>query len=231
MSKINDRKFGFKTADLFVTPLTREELSLLIEAEEDAVIKAEYETILEACNEDPENGIWRTYWQATERKGAKNHVGGFWFLGAPNRGTVSVKFRIFDEYKGKKYGTQGLRYLIEWALVNKVYVIEAEVDAENSGAISVLDRSGFVYRDGDWKLQKYSYVKPKTSWAGVYFMIGILTGMLIGIVINSMIVGTLIGVVIGLLVGTGMDVADDKNRETITGERPVKHGLIRHKKK
>ena len=222
MAKSMEKKYGVKTSEIYMYPQTREEIRKLIEKEQDPVHKSELEGILERVNDNPDQGIWYTYWKVVRRKERGLHVGGFWFMGEPNRGVVEICFTIFKEFRGRRYATQCLREITEWAFANKVYTIEATVATENSSAISVLDRSGYVYRSGDRVEQSYSIEKQRTGWAGFYLILGVTTGLFLGILLNSMIAGMIIGVAIGLLAGTGMDVSAMKEREKVTGEKYVR---------
>lgn len=221
MARVMDKKYGIKTTELYMVPQTREELRELIEAETDPEHKAELEAILQRVEQNLEDAIWYTYWKVTRRKERDLHVGGFWFMGAPDRGDVEVRFTIFKDFRGRRYASQCLYQLVDWAYANKVYSIRAAVDAQNSSAISVLDRSGFSYRGGDRYTHYYSAEKQRTGWAGLYLFIGVFAGFMLGIVFESMVIGMIAGVMLGIVVGAGMDINESKEREKITGKKYI----------
>lgn len=229
MAREQEKKYGLKTNELLMVPQTREELKELIAMETVPEHKAELEAILERVESNLENAIWYTYWKVVRRKERALHIGGFWFMGEPDRGDVEIRFFIHKDFRGRRYASQCLWEITEWAYANRVYTIRAVVDSENDSAISVLDRSGYIYRGGDRETHYYSIEKQRTAWSGAYVFAGVSAGLILGILLDSLVIGLIIGVAAGLLAGTGYDLSEVKTREKITGQKYVRHRVRKNR--
>lgn len=219
--EFDKKRYQLKTTNLFIIPQTREELKALIAEESNPEYKAEYEEALKQCNEDPDNGIYHTYWKAVIRTGEERgtHVGGLFIKGAPELGTIEISFRTFEPFRGRTYAVQGVRTFVEWAFAQKaIYEVVAVTDRENDFAIATLEKAAFVYREGDRHIQTYSIEKPKTSWVGIYIFFGAIVGAGFGVIFNSVTAGLILGIVLAGLFGGSMDVNENKEREHVTGK-------------
>ena len=109
--------------------------------------------------------------------------------------------------------------MVDWAFrFQNIYEVSAETDRENDKCVKALKKAGFVYREGEGRMEKYSITKPKTAWTGLYLFIGIALGLVLGIVFSHVITGLIAGVVIGVSFGASLDLAAKKEREKVTGK-------------
>jgi RimJ/RimL family protein N-acetyltransferase len=72
---------------------------------------------------------------------------------------VYLTYNVFPEYRGKKYGTNMLKDVIEWVRAHHPRrVILAFVETENTGSQKCLDRANFLDRGITQGFNVYSYV-------------------------------------------------------------------------
>ena len=149
------------------------------------------------------------------------HMGQVNFAGEKALGTVPVSLELTEKYQNKGYGTEIFRMMVSWAFSHSsVYEVKAVCDHDNDKAVFSLEKAGFVYRSKEMGVETYSVVKPKTSWLGLYLIIGFNIGLVLAIVINtSPWVGFIVGMFIGIAIGTIMDQKEKKKRERITGRK------------
>ncbi len=217
------KQIVLKTSSLQLVPLHMAELKEHMEKATNPEQKGIFEVIIKRCEENPNEGIWCTYWDIVDEKGAGKVVGGFYFQGPPERGTVKFKIRIDEEHRCKGYAKEVLQRMVKWCFTNNLlFEVVGVVESENTFAIKALEHTGFVVRDYERNCVEYSVKKPRSMWLGVYLVIGILLGMGLGLVFNSMIFGMLTGLVVSLLIGFSMDTTDIKAREAVTGMKYVK---------
>lgn len=159
---------------------------------------------------------WTTEYEIyrREKKQRKELIGKMSFCGEPIHGRIEVKFEIDPEYKNRGYATEALKELTDWAFMQKgVYEIEAYAEHENDAALAVLTKAKYIYRTIDNNIEKYSIIRPKTAWLGLYVCIGFFIGPAIGIVIQNPLLGTVIGMVACILAGMVMDSKDRSERK------------------
>ena len=166
-----------------------------------------------------EGKLWDSDWVILLKKENKE-IGTASFAGEKILGTVPVTVHLQPEYRNRGYGTQVLKMLVEWVFHFKnVYEVKAVIDRDNDKALHALSKAGFVYRSYDGREETHTVLKPKTTWMGLYLMIGIVFGMVFGILIGNLFLGFGIGMIICLSIGAGMDLKERKYRESVTGQR------------
>lgn len=95
---------------------------------------------------DPEGQGW--YGWALLANGGERQpprcVGVAALIGRPDEdGDVELAFGIVPEFRGAGYSGEAVRALSEWAVANGARRVIVHLDAEDVGAVSVLEKSGF----------------------------------------------------------------------------------------
>lgn len=167
-----------------------------------------------------EKDLWNADWIISFTKGGKERIGKASFDGEKVRGTVPLKVELEEEYRNQGYGTEAIRMMVNWAFRHpNVYEVTAEAEHDNDKAVKALGKAGFVYREGDRQTERYSIIKGKSNWLGIYLVIGICLGLLLGIVLSSPKLGFGIGLVACLITGAAMDNSEKHKREQVTGKK------------
>ena len=167
-----------------------------------------------------DSDIWNADWNIALAKEPEKKIGTISFVGEKVLGAVPIHVELEEAYRNHGYGTEAVSMMTSWAFHFKnIYEIVTESDRENDKWIKVLKKNGFVYRDSEGRTERYSCVKPKTAWTGLYLFIGIFLGLILGIVLAHVKTGLIIGVVIGLIFGLSLDSKANKERESVTGKR------------
>lgn len=163
--------------------------------------------------------MWESDWIIAFRKGGKEQLGTATFAGVKRLGTVPLYVELQPEYRNRGLGTEIIRMLVNWAFLHKnIFEVVSRAEHENDKGINALEKAGFVYRGCEGEVETYSIVKAKTTWTGVYAIVGVLNGMLLGVVFNNLWMGFLLGIVVSLCIGEIMDNKALKYRESITGK-------------
>lgn len=160
---------------------------------------------------------WTTEYEVflRDKKERRERIGKMNFCGEPVHGHVEIRFEISPEYQNKGYATEALKEIVEWAFMQTgVFEIEAFADHENEAALAALTKAKFIYRTIDNHIEKYTIIKPKTTWLGLYVCIGFIIGPMLGILIGSLPVGTVIGMIACILAGLALDGRDRTERKT-----------------
>lgn len=168
-----------------------------------------------------EGALWNADWIIyLKQEGETTQIGKVSFAGEKEYGEIPFYIELKEEYRNQGYGTQAIRMMTGWAFKHgPVYEITAVTEHSNDKAVRALKKAGFVYREGDRRVETYSMVKPKTNWLGLYVIIGICVGLVLGVVISNSYIGLGIGLVVSVILGGSMDVASRKEREKITGKK------------
>ena len=178
------------------------------------VVKSPRITITASDDSD----LWNKNWIISLTKDEKK-IGTFSFAGDKALGTIPIHIELDAEYRNQKYGREAIIMMVDWAFrFQNIYEITAETDRENDKCVKALKKAGFVFREGEGRMEKYSITKPKTAWTGLYLFIGIALGLVLGIVFSHIITGMIAGVVIGVSFGASLDLAAKKEREKVTGK-------------
>jgi len=188
-------------------------------------IKTEHLYIAPAEDFSTRNDLYSINWciYLIKSKKEKVPIGRFHFNGPAQLGSMSFDFELDYEYRYKGYGTEFLKAVSEWALMQKnVYELSCEIPTDCDAAIRAINKAHFVYRKGDKKSEFYSMTRQKTAWMGLYVLIGITVGLALGLIFNNGVIGLIIGMVSGLLCGGVLDSKANKEREAVTGQSEQK---------
>lgn len=175
-----------------------------------------------------EKDLWESDWIIALRKGEREQIGTASFAGEKLLGTVPLKVELAPKYRNCGLGTEAIKMMVNWAfLYRNIYEVVSWVEHENDKGVKALQKSGFVFRSSEDKVETYSILKEKTVWTGVYVAVGIVVGMILGIVLNNAWLGFALGLVFCLCMGTIMDSNASKYRKSVTGksgryERPYR---------
>lgn len=206
---------NIKTKRLILSPMTTEQLEVLIEKTEDDVLKAAYSEMLNGVQNHAGKEKWYTNWTISLKESGII-IGGICFKGEPNQSkTVEIGYGINDEYQGKGFATEAIKAIMEWAFSqNDCYYIQAQTDENNIASQRVLEKNEFKkLGDGTegllWELEK-----PQSSWMSLYMCIGLSLGLCFGqMLYENSYLGMPIGMMIGVAIGAGLDAQDKKNRK------------------
>lgn len=174
-----------------------------------------------------------TRWEKTyniflrEKKKIKDNVGYMKFEGAPDMGAVTLYLFIKEEFRNRGYGRELLKDMLEWCFCQRnVYEVKMDIPTDSDAAMHLVQKTPFVFRSEDKEVEHYSAIKQKTSWLGLYLLVGIIVGCLMGILLGNFFVGIPSGLIAGLLAGGIMDAGENRRREEVMGrkERKVTFG-------
>ena len=173
--------------------------------------------------ETPKESVWQVRWIIKERprknRNVLRKIGEIWFEGEPERGTLAMDFNIEPEFKQDAVVKSVIKGFTDWAFAhNDIYEITVNTPTGDYYRTDAVERAGYVYRIGNREVEHYSIVKPKTTWLGLYILIGIVAGFLMGILFGSMSIGMAMGVVIGMLMGAVLDTKANRTRAEVTGK-------------
>ncbi len=167
-----------------------------------------------------EDDLWNSDWIISLRGGDKEQIGTASFAGEKALGTVPLRVELKEGYRNQGYGTEVFRLMVSWAFERKsVYEVTAVTVHENDKCVKALSKAGFIFRSSDGPVETYSVIKQKTSWTGLYVMIGIVIGCLLGVVSGNLWVGFGIGMLACLSIGASMDMGAARYRANVTGKR------------
>ncbi|MCR4618288.1 MAG: GNAT family N-acetyltransferase [Lachnospiraceae bacterium] len=171
-----------------------------------------------------ENDVWNCKWDIFLIDSELTKIGWGSFEGNKESGTVPITIELLPLYRGRGNGSAAIKMFREWAFLHQsVYEVEAYVNKEDSAAISAFSKSGFIYREGksieQGGKERYSVTKQKSSWLGLYVVIGIVAGILIGIVVGSVWIGFGAAMLVAVAIGVTMDSREKKKRESVTGKK------------
>ena len=134
-----------ETERLIVQPMTRPELSELIESTStaDPELSEAYTEMRDGCDAHPEEYLWYAAWKAVLRDSGE-FAGDLCFKG-PANGKPEIGYGIIERYQNRGYATEAARAMCAWALTQPgVEAVEAETDPDNAASQKVLGRLGFV---------------------------------------------------------------------------------------
>ena len=117
-----------------------------------------------------------------------------------------VALNLTSEYDKAKY-IEELYVSIARFAFNYMEMREVSTSCrhENEHRVKGLEKAGYVRRETVDACDHYSIKKQKTSWTGVYVIVGMIAGFIIGLTISNPWIGTIGGILIGILIGYFMD--------------------------
>lgn len=187
-------KFGYKSGDMMVKPTNEED-------------------------------IWNSKWDIYLKIGGDDtRIGWVSFEGPKEKGTIPISMELLPLYRHRGHGPNVLKMMREWAFLHgNIYEISAECPNDNTDFIHALQKAGFVYREGNsvkaGAMERYSVTKQRSSWLGLYILIGVVGGIILGIAIGHIWVGFVVAMFAGIVIGISMDAAENKKRRDVTGRK------------
>ncbi len=187
-------KFGYKSGDMMVKPTNEED-------------------------------IWNSKWDIYLKIGGDDtRIGWVSFEGPKEKGTIPISMELLPLYRHRGHGPNVLKMMREWAFLHgNIYEISAECPNDNTDFIHALQKAGFVYREGSsvkaGAMERYSVTKQRSSWLGLYILIGVVGGIILGIALGHIWVGFVVAMFAGIVIGISMDAAENKKRRDVTGKK------------
>jgi len=209
-----------KTRHLLITPWTDEQLREALYAASSPWEKRKYSEMLSGAQLYPDDRLWFTKWELT-LKSDGTPIGEIRFKGPANPlGEVELSYLLFPEYRGKGYGLEAVREMLDLAFrSNDVYFVMAEAEDEMSR--NLLLRLGFAEtgKVGEKGLQ-YERERPISEKPKSLAALGVTIGLLLGIFpLGNLNAGILIGVFSGYAIGVYFDGKDRRIRENLRRKR------------
>ena len=128
---------------LVVYAASEKEMTLIIESEQNEVLKEAYREMLRGSLEHSEDWGWYAIWLIVRKDG--KHIGNLSFKGIPVDGVVELGYGISEEYRGYGYATEAVETILEWAFDQPgVTKIAAETEPDNLASQRVLEKCGFL---------------------------------------------------------------------------------------
>lgn len=169
---------------------------------------------------EDETKLWDGDWQIFLRGKEDTYIGKASFKGDKQYGAIPLCVELEEKYRNQGYGTEVFKLLVGFAFgVKNIYEVTAVTDRENDKCVYALEKAGFVRRSVEGTTETYSIIKPKTSWMGLYLIIGVIVGLILVVVLGGSWIGMLIGMIVAILFGMVMDSQENKERENIIGKR------------
>lgn len=163
--------------------------------------------------------LWSCDWNILLKNQDDKLIGTVTFDGEKQYGTVPITIKLEERYQNQGLGTECIKLMTDWAFLHKnVYEVKAVCDDENDKCIHALEKAGYVYRSREANIETYSITKQKSSYTGVYLIIGVIVGLILGIVFGNQWIGMAIGLIVSLLIGANLDAKENKDREKVIGK-------------
>lgn len=209
-----------KTKRLLITPWTDDQLREALYAATSAEEKRKYSEMLSGAQLRPDDRLWYTKWEITLRSDG-TPIGEIRFHGPANRlGEVEISYLLLPEYRGKGYGVESVRELLDLAFQSDgVYFIMAEAD--DVMAQNLLKTLGFT-ETGRWGElgPRYELERPPSEKIKVLTSVGVSLGLMLGIFpLANLNAGILIGVFSGYAIGAYFEAKDRRIRENLRQKR------------
>lgn len=160
---------------------------------------------------EPENAdkLWEDEWSVTLKDDDKTKVARFHFEDAGLDGELTLFLDIEPSYQKPGLGAEIYAAIAEFVFKFQEHkAIRTSCRHENDDLVHSLEKAGYVRRGNADGSDFYSIKKQKTSWAGLYMIIGLIAGFIIGITISNLWIGTISGVIIGTVIGYLLDKKD-----------------------
>ncbi len=142
----NNSGMMIDTKRLWVSPMSVEELQLLVDEYKDEVpeLSQAYSEMLENCRRYPNESLWYTSWKLC-RKEDNTVIGYAGFKGLDKKIGTEIGYGVETEFEGRGYAAEGVEALCTWAFsTDQITYIEAETDPDNIASQKVLQKNGFT---------------------------------------------------------------------------------------
>lgn len=167
-------------------------------------VKFPIETRYFSLQPTDEKNLWSKEWVVTLKDGG--NAGKLDFDDSIFHGEIQLRVELHPDFDKSKFYEDIFfmmsRFIFRFQDLNEISTV---CDDEAEQVINGLEKAGFVRRelkDGEYY---YSMKRQKTSWVGVYIIIGMIAGFMVGILIENLWIGTISSVIVGALVGFTMD--------------------------
>ncbi len=156
--------------------------------------------------------LWEEEWSVSLKDDAQKTVGRFHFEEAGLHGEVKLFMDIEPAYQKQGFGAEIYSAVARFVFMfQELREISTSCRHENDNLVRSLEKAGYVRRETRDGSDFYSIKKQKTSWTGLYIMIGLIAGFIIGITISNLWMGTISGIIIGTIIGYLLDKKEEKD--------------------
>ncbi|MBQ6589339.1 MAG: hypothetical protein IJI01_11740 [Butyrivibrio sp.] len=161
-----------------------------------------------------EKNVLEDEWSVSLNNGDQTKVGSIHFEDGVLHGEVRMAADLNPEYEKSKYIQELFYSMARFVFQFKeIREISTHCRHENDHRVRGLEKAGYVYRENKDGSDYYSMKKQKTSWTGLYVMIGLIAGFVIGLTISNLFMGTIIGVLSGAIIGYLLDKREADNEK------------------
>lgn len=215
-----------KTSRTLIRPLSDNELSAMIAEQKDEHLKNAYTEMLEGCKNHPKDRRWYCCYLITDNKtGAA--IGDICFKGAPKEGAVEIGIGINPEFTGKGYGTETMKYMINWAFNHGAYIVYALVENDNPTSMKMMDKLNMrPYGKMDDCLL-FAAIKPISYYIICFVIAATVISALVSLKwgqLETMSIAILIGLFSGIVLGGIFDAVINKKLKTYSEVWNKSHG-------
>ena len=131
-----------ETERIRIYPASREQMELMIDAEQDDDLKKAYGEMLEGSLSHPEGREWYAMWMIEKTDGTR--IGDLCFKGNDAGRNPEIGYGVLEAFQGLGYASEAVRLALQWAFRHPgVKAVEAETDPGNSASQRVLEKCGF----------------------------------------------------------------------------------------
>ena len=153
-----------------------------------------------------EKRIWEEDWSINLAGDDQTNIGHIHFEDGIYHGEVKISVDMNPEYDKTGYVQEIFYSMARFVFLFKdIREISTVCRHENDHRVRGLEKAGYVLREFKDGSDYYSMKKQKTSWTGLYVIIGMIAGFLIGLLISNLWAGTIGGVLIGTIIGYLLD--------------------------
>ncbi|SFB99306.1 DUF456 domain-containing protein [Butyrivibrio sp. YAB3001] len=155
--------------------------------------------------EDAHN-LWEEKWNVSLSDDAHTSIGTLHFEDGISHGEVKLSVDLAPEYEKTEYIEEIFYAMAKFVFrLKEIKEISTSCSHENDHRIRGLENAGYVFRNFKDGHDYYSMKRQKSSWTGLYVIVGLIAGFFIGITISNLWLGAIAGVLIGTAMGYLMD--------------------------
>ena len=160
-----------------------------------------------------ENRPMEEEWVVSLKEDNQAQVGSLRFEDGLFNGEVKVAVELNTEYDKTMFVQEVYYSMARFVFrIKDVREICTECRHENDHRVRGLEKAGYVRRETKDGVDHYSMTKQKSSWTGLYIMIGLISGFIIGLTVSNLWMGTIGGVLTGAIIGYLLDKRDASNQ-------------------